>query len=71
MAGVYGNTNEGRLYMDMNKIGKYMFWYAAPGATTFAFDFDIWQYSFWLRSPAFSGEADGDKIYSTVFQKLK
>ena len=71
VAGVYGNTNEGRLYMDMNKIGKYMFWYAAPGATTFAFDFDIWQYSFWLRSPAFSGEADGDKIYSTVFQKLK
>ena len=71
VAGVYGNTNEGRLYMDMNRIKKYMFWYAAPGATTFAFDFDIWQYSFWLTSSAFSGEADGDKVYTTVFQKLK
>ena len=71
VAGVYGNTNDTRLYMDLNRIKKYMFWYAAPGATTFAFDCDIWQYSFWLTSSAFSGEADGDKIYSTVFQKLK
>ena len=71
VAGVYGNTNEGQLYMDMNRLKKYMFWYAAPGATRFAFDFDIWQYSFWLTSSAFSGEADGDKIYSTVFEKLK
>ena len=71
VAGVYSNTSDRNTYLDMNRLDKYLFWYAAPEFTSFDFEFDIWQYTFTLRSSAFSGYADGNKIYSTIFRELK
>ena len=71
VAGIYTDTYDRETYFDMNRLDKYLFWYAAPGFTSFDFEFDIWQYTFELVSPAFSGYADGDKIYSTIFKELK
>lgn len=71
VAGVYTNTYFGKTYLDMAQIKKYLFWYAAPYATSFAFDFDMWQYSFILRPYSnCNGDFDGDKVFSTVFQLL-
>ena len=71
VAGVYTDTYDRNTYFDMNRLDKYLFWYAAPGFTSFDFEFDIWQHTFELRSSAFSGYADGDKIFSTIFKELK
>ena len=54
----------------MNELSKYLLWYAAPGATTYAFDFDVWQYSFELNPFKNGTIFDGNKVYSTVFQKF-
>ena len=71
VAGVYTDTYDRETYFDMNRLDKYLFWYAAPGFTSFKYEFDIWQYTFELRSSAFSGYADGNKIYSTIFKQLR
>lgn len=70
VAGVYTNTYFGTTLLDMNEFSKYLFWYAAPGATTYAFDFDVWQYSFELNPFKNGTIFDGNKVYSTVFQKF-
>ena len=71
VAGVYTDTYDRETFFDMNRLDKYLFWYAAPGFTSFKFEFDIWQYTFELRSSAFSGYADGNRIYSTIFKELR
>ena len=70
VAGVYTNTYFGTTLLDMNELSKYLLWYAAPGATTYAFDFDVWQYSFELNPFKNGTILDGNKVYSTVFQKF-
>ena len=70
VAGVYTNTYNGTYLLDMNQISDYLFWYAAPGATKYAFDFDIWQFSFTLTGDGINGYADGDKVFSRVFEVL-
>lgn len=71
MAGVYTNTAYGTTYLDMNRISSFLFWYAAPYATTYAFDFDIWQYSFTVTADGIYGVADGNKIFSEIFNIMK
>lgn len=70
VAGVYTNNSYGTTYLDMNKISKYLFWYARPYSTNFWFDFDIWQYSFSVEIPSYSTIADGNKVFSTIFKEL-
>ena len=71
VAGVYSNTSYTNMYLDLSQLSNYLFWYAAPGATVFPFDFDIWQYSFTARPSGTNGDTDGDKVFTTIFQKLK
>ncbi len=71
VAGVYSNTSYTNTYLDLSQLSNYLFWYAAPGATSFPFDFDIWQYSFTVKPSGTNGDTDGDKVFTTIFQKLK
>ena len=71
VAGVYTNTDFGRRYYDMKAISQYLFWYALPDSTDFAYDFDLWQYSFTERPKGTTGVFDANKIFTSVFKRFK
>ncbi len=70
VGGIYSNYSYTTDYLDLGRTRKYFFWYAAPEASSPYYECDMWQYSFQVKDSSFRGDADGDKLFSTVFQAL-
>ncbi len=71
VAGVYQNRSYTEQYLELSKLSDYLFWYAAPEATSFPFDMDMWQYTFTAHPKGTQGDTDGDKLFTTIFNVLK
>ncbi|MDD6489396.1 MAG: Ig-like domain-containing protein [Clostridia bacterium] len=70
VAGTYTFYDFKKRYFDNSTINKYPFWYAAPDAKTYLYNFDIVQYSWNLSIRGCSGKYDGNYIYTNLFSQI-
>ena len=64
-AGVYYNLDYLRKYVDVDRVGKYVQWYAQYASTASASGWGLWQYSSSYTIPGCSGRFDANVLGDT------
>ncbi len=66
-AGVYYNLDYLRNYVDIDRVGKYVQWFAQYASTPSATGWGLWQYSSSYTIPGCSGRFDVNQADSSIF----